>query len=159
LVISLGGGASADAIGELPGSPVVVPFAPQLQLLRRAALCVTHAGLNTALESLACGVPMVAIPVTNDQPGVAARVAWTGAGEMVRLKGLKVDQLRGAVERVLAGGAYAANARRLRDAIAKCGRVEGAADAVEERVLGVKAHRPANGAGDVAGQLSMSAAE
>ncbi|MGA7216366.1 MAG: hypothetical protein WBX20_19355, partial [Terrimicrobiaceae bacterium] len=34
------------------GSPIVVPFAPQLELLRRAALTITHAGLNTALESL-----------------------------------------------------------------------------------------------------------
>lgn len=32
-------------------------------------------GLNTTLEALTYGVPMVAIPITNDQPGVAARIA------------------------------------------------------------------------------------
>ena len=32
-------------------------------------------GLNTTLEAMAQGVPLVAIPVTNDQPGVAARIA------------------------------------------------------------------------------------
>ena len=37
---------------KLAGAAIVVPFAPQLELLRRAALTITHAGLNTALESL-----------------------------------------------------------------------------------------------------------
>jgi UDP:flavonoid glycosyltransferase YjiC (YdhE family) len=36
------------------------------KLLKRAALCITHAGLNTTLESLAHGVPMVAIPIAYD---------------------------------------------------------------------------------------------
>jgi len=55
---------------ELAGEPIVVEFAPQLELLKRAALCITHAGLNTALECLSNGLPMVAIPITNDQPGL-----------------------------------------------------------------------------------------
>jgi zeaxanthin glucosyltransferase len=46
-----------------------------LELLKRATVCITHAGLNTVLESLAQGVPQLAIPITYDQPGVAARIA------------------------------------------------------------------------------------
>ncbi|MEM9246017.1 MAG: glycosyltransferase, partial [Cyanobacteria bacterium P01_F01_bin.153] len=80
LVISLGGSASPDVLPNLPGSPIVVGYAPQLELLRKADLTITHAGMNTTLESLNQGVPMVAIPITNDQPGVATRIAWTGAG-------------------------------------------------------------------------------
>ena len=49
LVISLGGSVE-EGLGMLPGSPLVVDYAPQLELLRRAALTVTHAGLNTTLE-------------------------------------------------------------------------------------------------------------
>ena len=64
----------------MEGDAVVVNYCPQIQLLERSAACITHAGLNTALESLAQGVPMVAIPITNDQPGVAARIAWSGTG-------------------------------------------------------------------------------
>ncbi|MGE0759358.1 MAG: glycosyltransferase, partial [Pirellulaceae bacterium] len=63
-----------------PGTPVVVPHAPQLEVLKRATLVVTHAGLNTVLETLAHGVPMVALPVTGDQPAVAARMVGLGAG-------------------------------------------------------------------------------
>ena len=60
LVLSLGN-RDQQRESKFVGTPIVVPFAPQLELLRRAALTITHAGLNTALESLAQGVPMVAI--------------------------------------------------------------------------------------------------
>ena len=71
-VISLGGGLDPVRLGQLPGDPIVVSYAPQLEVVKRAALVITHAGLNTVLESLAEGVPLVAIPLGNDQPGVAA---------------------------------------------------------------------------------------
>jgi UDP:flavonoid glycosyltransferase YjiC (YdhE family) len=76
LVISLGGGSTPGQIGLLLGNTLVVQMAPQLELLARATLVITHAGFNTALESLSCGIPMVAITVGNDQPGVAARIKW-----------------------------------------------------------------------------------
>ena len=59
----------------MPSAPKVVDFLPQLFLFQRAALTITHADLTMALESLGFGVPMVAIPIDNEQPGVAASVA------------------------------------------------------------------------------------
>jgi UDP:flavonoid glycosyltransferase YjiC (YdhE family) len=73
LVLSIGPALEPEQIASLPPNAIVVKQLPQIELLKRSALCITHAGLNIALESLAQGVPMVAIPVTNDQPGVAAR--------------------------------------------------------------------------------------
>jgi hypothetical protein len=73
--------------------------APQLPLLGRASLTVTHAGLNTVLESLAQGVPQVAIPVSYDQPGVAARIAHHGTGLVGSLDGLAAPRARGAPAR------------------------------------------------------------
>jgi zeaxanthin glucosyltransferase len=131
LVISLGGGASVDEMGRLPGDPIVVPFAPQLELLKRAALCITHAGLNTALECLSQGVPMVAIPITNDQPGVAARIAWTGTGELVPPRKLTPARLRAAVERVMSNASYRTAAQRLQQAISRHGGPRQAADLIE----------------------------
>jgi UDP:flavonoid glycosyltransferase YjiC (YdhE family) len=50
-------------------------------------------GLNTALECLTQGVPMVAIPITNDQPGVAARIAEKKTGLVVALNDLTASRL------------------------------------------------------------------
>jgi UDP:flavonoid glycosyltransferase YjiC (YdhE family) len=90
--------------------------------------------MNTTLESLSNGVPMVAIPITNDQPGVAARIAWTGTGEVVPLARLSVPRLQGAIERVLTEESYKKNASRLQEAIAGAGGVRRAADIVEQAI-------------------------
>ena len=78
LVISLGGGLDPERLGILNGDPLVVRYAPQLEIVERAAAVITHAGLNTTLESLAEGMPLVCISLGNDQPGVAARVDGQG---------------------------------------------------------------------------------
>ncbi len=133
LVISLGG-ASVDSLPDLPGNPLVVSYAPQLALLERAAVAITHAGMNTALECLTYGVPMVAIPVTNDQPGVAARIAWIGAGEIIPLSKLTDKKLHAALKLVLTQESYRQNALRLKQAIAASGGVTQAADIIEQAI-------------------------
>jgi UDP:flavonoid glycosyltransferase YjiC (YdhE family) len=131
LVLSMGGSREPSELGELPGDPVVVRYAPQLELVRRAAVVVTHAGLNTTLESLAEGVPLVAIPMGNDQPGVAARIAHAGAGVVIPQKKMTCGRLRRAIEAVLREERYRAAAGRLRDAIREANGLERAADVIE----------------------------
>ena len=132
LVISLGGSAKPESLPELPGNSLVVEYAPQLELLQQATLMITHAGMNTTMECLMNGVPMVAIPVTNDQPGVAARIAWAGAGKVLPLKRLSIPRLRSALEQVLTEDSYKKNALRLQEAIKRAGGVSRAADIIEQ---------------------------
>lgn len=140
LVISLGG-ASLEGLPALLGNPIVVSYAPQLALLERASVAITHAGMNTALECLTYGVPMVAIPITNDQPGVAARIAWIGAGEIVPLNKLTAAKLETALKLVLTQASYRQNALRLKHSIAQSGGVKRAADIIE---LVIHTRQPVN---------------
>jgi zeaxanthin glucosyltransferase len=132
LVISLGSGISTEALPDLPGSPIVAPYVPQLELLQKANLVITHAGLNTTLESLSCGVPLVAIPISLDQPGIAARIAWTGTGEIVPLSRLSPSKLRETITQVLTHESYKMNAVRLQQALHDAGGVSRAVDIIEE---------------------------
>ena len=132
LVISLGGGQDPALLGDLPGDPVVVGYAPQLELIRRSALTISHGGLNTALESLARGVPMVVLPVAYDQPGVGARVEWSGVGRSIPVGRLTVDRLRDAVRIVLGNPAYRERAGRLQSSIEAADGLNRAADLIEE---------------------------
>ncbi|WP_026734158.1 glycosyltransferase [Fischerella sp. PCC 9605] len=134
LVISLGGALEPDTLSNLPGKPLVVQYTPQLELLKRTTLTITHAGLNTTLESLSNAVPLVAIPISDEQPGIAARIAWTGVGEVVPLSRLSVSKLRNAIQTVLIEESYKQNAVRLQDAIHRAGGVCRAADIVEQAV-------------------------
>ncbi len=134
LVISLGNPNSQESGVNLPGSPIVVRFAPQQQLIQRAALTITHAGMNTTLGALSSGVPLVAIPITSEQPGIATRLARTGAGDVVRLSELSVPKLRAAIQRVLTEESYKQNAVRLQEATRRAGGVSRAADIIEQAV-------------------------
>ncbi|MEL6930159.1 MAG: glycosyltransferase [Cyanobacteria bacterium J06600_6] len=134
LVISLGGASEPEELGYVPGKPIVVKAAPQLALLERASLCITHAGMNTTLESLSNGVPMVAIPVTNDQPAVAARIAYTQTGEVVELNKCNVDSLKAAITKVLSQPEYRQNALKLKAEIEQAGGVKTAADIIEAEI-------------------------
>jgi MGT family glycosyltransferase len=131
LVLSLGGGQDPSALGSLPGDAIVVGYAPQLELIRRSALTISHGGLNTVLESLECGVPMVVVPVTNDQPGVGARVEWSGTGRSIPARRLTVGRLRNAVSTVLGDPSYRERAEALRSRIKAADGLNRAADLIE----------------------------
>ncbi|MFN7853684.1 MAG: glycosyltransferase, partial [Dolichospermum sp.] len=134
LVISLGGSASPEALKGLLGNHLVVGYAPQLELLQKTTLTITHAGMNTTLESLNNGVPMVAIPIANDQPGVASRIVWSGSGEAIPVKKVNVNNLRTAIKKVLTEDSYQKNALRLQAAIKKAGGTKRAIDIVEQAI-------------------------
>jgi zeaxanthin glucosyltransferase len=131
LILSLGG-QDANMAMDLAGSPLIVKYAPQLDILARASVTITHAGLNTVMQSLMFGVPMVAIPITHDQPGIAARVQRSGAGELIPIGDLTAPRLRAALNRVMNDPSYRMRAKEISRSIQAAGGVERAAIIVEE---------------------------
>jgi zeaxanthin glucosyltransferase len=134
LVVSLGAGSKKEDYENLPGNPLIVSYAPQLELLKKATLTITHAGLNTVLESLANGVPMVAIPITNDQPGVASRLTWSGAGKMIHLSQISSNKLRHNIEEVLNSPTYLHSASKIQKSIQQAGGSIRAANIIESAI-------------------------
>jgi MGT family glycosyltransferase len=132
LILSIGNNISPESLGRIPANAIVVRSAPQIELLKRAALCITHAGLNTVLESLAQGVPMVAIPIAYDQPGTAARIAYHGVGELVELDELTTERLRGLIEKVLQDPSYRERAGYFRKVISKTRGLDVAVNIIEQ---------------------------
>ena len=132
LVLSIGNAVRPEQIGPLPTNAIVVNHAPQLKLLKKASMCITHAGLNTVLESLAQGVPQIAIPVTNDQPGVAARIAHKKTGKRTPLDGLNTANLSALLNEVFDDPIYRDNSRSIQKAIVKKNGLSVAADLLEQ---------------------------
>jgi zeaxanthin glucosyltransferase len=132
LVLSIGSVLRPEQISPVPKNAIVVNHAPQLELLKKASICITHAGFNTVLEALTQGVPQVAIPVTHDQPGVAARIAAHQTGVVVSLEKLTASGLATLVSEVLNNPMYRDNAVKFQGAIAKTNGLSRAADLLEE---------------------------
>ena len=138
LVISLGNPTSVPV--DLPGNPIVVAYAPHQPLIERATLVISHAGLNTTLTALGCGVPVLAIPITNEQPGIAARLVACKAGRALPVQRLAVTALRAMVQEMLLNPSYRAQAQRLQRENQAAGGVATAADLVERATRQREAH-------------------
>lgn len=132
LVLAIGSSIEAEQLRSLPANAIVARRTPQIELLKRSALCITHAGLNTVLESLTQGVPLVALPVMNDAPGVAARIAYTKTGASIPLPQMTAPKLAALIDQVLGNPEYRENAMRMKQAINGTSGLERAADIVEE---------------------------
>ena len=84
------------------------------------------------LEALTQGVPQIAIPVTNDQPGVAARIADKKTGKTTFLDGLDESNLSALLDEVINNHIYRDNSRSIQKAIAKKNGLSVAADLLEQ---------------------------
>src|SRR5260221_13870956 len=132
LVLSIGDSLDSKQISSLPANCIVVHNAPQIELLKRSALCITHAGLNTTLEALTQGVPLVAIPVSIDQPGVVARIGYTKSGAYVSIQEMTASRLSALIDEVLTNPEYRQNANNMKQVIAETNGLEKAADLLEQ---------------------------
>jgi zeaxanthin glucosyltransferase len=142
VVLAKGNNIALSELGSIPLNVIVVDKAPQIELLKRSSLCITHAGLNTALESLAQGVPMVAIPLGYDQFGVAVRIAHHGVGESLGVDDLSVEGLQALMQRVLNTPSYREKARYFENIIAERRGLDVAAEVIEQAFERALANRP-----------------
>ncbi|RYB02073.1 glycosyltransferase [Lichenibacterium ramalinae] len=131
LTIAHGGRLDEARRAGLPGAPRVEAFVPQRAVLRTVAAVVTHGGLNTVLDALAAGVPLVVVPLAFEQGAIAARVERSGAGIVIPRRRFTASALAEALAALLERPSYRARAEALRDEIAAAGGVARAADLVE----------------------------
>ncbi len=101
VVLSRGKHVDPATLGPIPDNFLVSPYVPQLDILFRARVFVTHAGMNSTMESLYYGVPMVAVPQTQEQVVTARRIAEMGLGLMLEKEAVTVTTLYEAVKHVV----------------------------------------------------------
>ena len=128
-ILSVGPDTDIAALGRLPEHIRAYPRVNQMQVLAGADAFVTHCGMNSVMESLYMGVPMVLFPQQAEERAVANRAAELGAG--VLLRSGRTGDIRKAVCRLLNEPAYAQSAGELSRDLRGCGGAEQAADFIE----------------------------
>jgi MGT family glycosyltransferase len=101
-----------------PPNVTVVRSAPHAAVLAHAAAAITHGGHGSVAKALAAGVPQVCIPISRDQPDVAARLVAAGAGVRLQPWTASPRAVARAVTKVLEDPVYRHNAQRQATAIA-----------------------------------------
>lgn len=121
---------------RIPDNVIVRPFVPQLSLLPHMSAVVCHAGHNTVAETLWAGLPLVVLPIKDDQPVVAQQVADAGAGLRLKFGRVRPEELRDAVRRVLGEPSFREAARRIQRSFREAGGAARAADLLVELAAG-----------------------
>ena len=117
-VITIGSYLKADAF-NCPANVLIVPIAPQVEVLKRASLMVSHGGVTGVKESAFMGVPMLLIPLSYDEFGNAARVVYHGLGARLRLKEVSARELGRLIDKVLEDFSYSTRAKHMSEKLLK----------------------------------------
>lgn len=134
VIISVGGQVDSGELTALTGAYgiqadiFIVPFVDQIAVLEKADAFLTHCGMNSVSEALYYEVPLVMLPQTNEQKGVAFRVAELGAG--VYLKDESKEAIKEAFDNVLNQTEYKKQAGKISEDFKKCGGCQAAVEKI-----------------------------
>ena len=112
---------------KIPENILIRPRVPQLEILKRADLFITHCGMNSTSEAIKYAVPMIAIPIEADQPMVARRVCdELSLGIRLNSLTITVDEISNAIDQMLSDEKYKKNIQKLSEVSSNYnGQVEG----------------------------------
>ena len=128
VIMSVGNLVALDEFGTLPENISVYEHVDQIAVLKAADVFISHCGMNSVNESLYFGVPIVMLPQTSEQGGVAERVHQLGAG--IRLNNTDEMSILNAVNELLSNATFKENAVKISDSFKSCTGVKGAADKI-----------------------------
>uniref|UniRef100_A0A6P4FGY1 2-hydroxyacylsphingosine 1-beta-galactosyltransferase-like n=1 Tax=Drosophila rhopaloa TaxID=1041015 RepID=A0A6P4FGY1_DRORH len=107
-----------NELSMLPNKPdniYVIKKAPQRQLLAHpnVRLFISHGGLQSVMEGIDSGVPMLGLPVFFDQFNNLHRVQLAGMAEVLDTNALDADALASAITKMVESPSYAKKAKEM----------------------------------------------
>ncbi len=132
VIMSIGRHVGPAVLGSLPPHIHAFHYVPQLEVLRRAALFITHGGMNSTSEGLAHELPLLVVPQAADQFVIASRVESLGLGRQLRPWQRSPARLRKAVEALLADPAVRERCRNMRRSFLEAGGARRAVDILRD---------------------------
>lgn len=127
------GQVAPEALGPIPENFVVAPFLPQLRALEAASVFVTHGGINSVMEAVYFGVPMLVLPQMYEQAMTGNRVEDLRLGLMRPHTDLTPETLRETIEHLAGDAEIRDGVRELQRLTREAGGHVAAADAVMAR--------------------------
>ncbi|MFC4637802.1 macrolide family glycosyltransferase [Deinococcus hohokamensis] len=134
VLLSVGESTDPAALGPLPDHMHARTYVPQLEVLQRTAVFISHAGMNSVSEAITQGVPVVAVPQAADQFTIAQRIAALGVGRNLLPFQRNARSLRAAVDALIENAEVQTRCRALGEAFAQAGGPARAARVIEARM-------------------------
>jgi len=116
---------------ELAPNMIGAEFLPQISIIPKVDLVITHGGNNTTTESVHFGKPMIVLPLFWDQYDNAQRVHEKGHGIRLATYAFKDEELTGAIEKLLNDSNLLAKLKKIGEAVRSRKGIEEAATKIE----------------------------
>ena len=129
IILSVGSQVEIEAFGVLPENVEVYTSVDQIAVLEQTDVFLTHCGMNSVSEALYFGVPLLMLPKTKEQEGVAERVRQLGAG--ILLEDTSPAAIRQGAESLLEDSFCRKQAEIIAESFRACGGAKAAADKIE----------------------------
>ncbi len=130
VVMAIGTSVDERTLGTPPPNFTVRRYVPQLEVLERAALFITHGGMNSVSEALLEGVPVLVVPQIGDQFFVAQQVAALNVGRSLAMAQVSPARLRELAAQILGDRQFAPAAQRIGASLRAAGGYLKAADLI-----------------------------
>jgi MGT family glycosyltransferase len=134
VVISTGPNLDPAELGSLPQNMEAHRQVPQLDILKKAKLFISHGGLGGILEALSLGVPILAFPQLPEHQIAGDRITELGLGRTAELD-INANDLKAAVFDLAADESTADSLAQMREHIRKAGGATRAAEEIELYVI------------------------
>ena len=112
VVMSLGPKIDIEQLGDIPSNFVVRKFIPQLDVLKKTDVFISHAGNNSLNESLSFGVPLVLCPQQGEQRTAAYESEKIGVAINTKSSCPDTGTIEIAVSKLLADRSYKKRAEK-----------------------------------------------
>ncbi|MDP4182025.1 MAG: glycosyltransferase [Bacillota bacterium] len=132
VVLSIGKKSGVERLQSIPDNFIIRDYVPQLEVLKRADVFISHAGMNSVTEALYFEVPIVAIPQANDQHMIARQIVMSGAGISLKADDITPEQLTNSVAHVLSESKFKETSRRIGKSFREAGGYKAAVEYIFE---------------------------
>ncbi|WP_372337616.1 macrolide-inactivating glycosyltransferase [Streptomyces sp. MK5] len=139
LVLQIGKQVDPAELGAVPANVEVRAWVPQLAILRKADLFVTHAGAGGSQEGLATVTPMIAVPQAVDQFGNADILQDLGVARHLPMAEATAETLRATALGLVDDPEVARRLKEIQADMSKEGGTRRAADLIEAELRAARA--------------------
>lgn len=134
VIMSIGKNVKKENLGTIPDNFYVAEFVPQLEVLKRADLFITHGGMNSGNEAIYYAVPTIIVPQSLDQYLVGERMEEFSLGKVINKKEVTPEKLRNFAKEILEHKDYKNNMIKMSEHMKDAGGAKRAVELIEKYI-------------------------
>ncbi|WP_406621714.1 macrolide family glycosyltransferase [Bacillus atrophaeus] len=131
VIMSVGKSIEPDSLGDIPDNFTVRQSVPQLDVLEEADVFISHGGMNSTMEAMNEGVPLVVIPQMHEQELTAQRVEELGLGIYLPKEEVSVPRLQQAIGNIFSDKEIHSRVKDMQKDVKEAGGAEQGAAEIE----------------------------